>query len=156
MTLSGFTKPTCAIRECVLVSVKLRSCSVVKPVPKAYQRAILEYKIVGPDEVTGLPEWCRDVAYLTGSVVRYQGHKWTAKQWNYNEVPGGNSGAWIDDGPCFATRSNCAGIPRWKRDTAYVAGDVVSFHGDKWTAIQWNYNEFPGGVSGAWHDEGPC
>jgi chitinase len=36
---------------------------------------------------------------------------------------------------------------------AYVAGDVVSYNGDKWTANQWNYDEAPGG---AWNNDGPC
>jgi chitinase len=39
-------------------------------------------------------------AYVSGNVVSYGGHNWTANQWNYNEVPGGPAGAWNDDGPC--------------------------------------------------------
>jgi chitinase len=39
---------------------------------------------------------------------------------------------------------------------AYVAGDVVSYNGHKWTANQWNYDEVPGGSSGAWNDNGAC
>jgi len=41
-------------------------------------------------------------------------------------------------------------------DTAYVSGDVVSYNGDQWTASQWNYDEVPGGPSGAWNNDGPC
>jgi chitinase len=33
-------------------------------------------------------------------VVSYNGHQWTANQWNYDEAPGGASGAWNDDGAC--------------------------------------------------------
>jgi hypothetical protein len=29
-----------------------------------------------------------------------RGGKWTANQWNYNEVPGGPSGAWNNGGAC--------------------------------------------------------
>jgi chitinase len=39
---------------------------------------------------------------------------------------------------------------------AYVSGNVVSYNGDKWTANQWNYDEVPGGPSGAWNNDGPC
>ena len=39
-------------------------------------------------------------AYTSGDVVSYNGDKWTASQWNYDEVPGGAAGAWNDDGPC--------------------------------------------------------
>ena len=44
--------------------------------------------------------WVNNTAYTAGNVVSYNGHKWTANQWNYNEVPGGPSGAWNDDGSC--------------------------------------------------------
>jgi chitinase len=44
--------------------------------------------------------WNSGTAYVSGDVVSYNGHKWTANQWNYNEVPGGPAGAWNDDGPC--------------------------------------------------------
>jgi chitinase len=39
-------------------------------------------------------------AYVSGDVVSYNGHTWTANQWNYDEVPGGPAGAWNDDGAC--------------------------------------------------------
>jgi chitinase len=44
----------------------------------------------------------------------------------------------------------------WVSNIAYVSGDVVSYGGTKWTANQWNYNEVPGGASGAWNNDGPC
>jgi chitinase len=44
--------------------------------------------------------WVSNTAYVSGNVVSHGGHNWTANQWNYNEVPGGPSGAWNDDGPC--------------------------------------------------------
>jgi chitinase len=33
---------------------------------------------------------------------------------------------------------------------------VVSYGGHDWTANQWNYDEVPGGVNGAWNDAGAC
>jgi chitinase len=44
--------------------------------------------------------WVSNNAYVSGNVVSYNGHQWTANQWNYGEVPGGSSGAWNDDGAC--------------------------------------------------------
>ena len=44
--------------------------------------------------------WVNNAAYVRGNVVSHGGHNWTANQWNYDEVPGGPSGAWDDDGPC--------------------------------------------------------
>ena len=44
----------------------------------------------------------------------------------------------------------------WSSSTAYVSGNVVSYGGDQWTANQWNYNEVPGGPSGAWTSDGAC
>jgi hypothetical protein len=46
------------------------------------------------------PAWNNATAYTSGNEVSYSGHNWTANQWNYNEVPGGPSGAWNDDGAC--------------------------------------------------------
>jgi chitinase len=44
--------------------------------------------------------WASNATYTSGDVVSYNGHQWTANQWNYDEVPGGSSGAWNDDGAC--------------------------------------------------------
>ena len=44
--------------------------------------------------------WVNNNAYTSGNEVSYNGHNWTANQWNYDEVPGGASGAWNDDGSC--------------------------------------------------------
>ena len=44
--------------------------------------------------------WSSTSSYSNGAEVSYNGHNWTANQWNYNEVPGGASGAWNDDGAC--------------------------------------------------------
>jgi chitinase len=44
--------------------------------------------------------WVSTQSYSSGNEVSYNGHNWTANQWNYNEAPGGSSGAWTDDGAC--------------------------------------------------------
>jgi chitinase len=44
----------------------------------------------------------------------------------------------------------------WVSNNAYVSGNVASYNGDNWTASQWNYDEVPGGASGAWNNDGPC
>jgi chitinase len=44
----------------------------------------------------------------------------------------------------------------WSASATYVSGDVVSYNGDQWTANQWNYDEVPGGPSGAWNNDGAC
>ena len=44
--------------------------------------------------------WVDNAAYVSGNEVSYNGANWTANQWNYDEVPGGPSGAWNNDGPC--------------------------------------------------------
>jgi chitinase len=49
---------------------------------------------------------------------------------------------------------SCA--PAWSSTTSYSAGAQVSYNGHNWTANQWNYNEVPGGASGAWNDNGAC
>jgi chitinase len=44
--------------------------------------------------------WSSSAAYVSGDVVSYDGDQWTANQWNDDEVPGGASGAWNNDGAC--------------------------------------------------------
>jgi hypothetical protein len=52
------------------------------------------------------------------------------------------------------TSGSCAA--GWVNNTAYTAGNEVSYNGDNWTANQWNYDEVPGGPSGAWNNDGAC
>ena len=52
------------------------------------------------------------------------------------------------------TGGSCA--TAWSNSTAYTSSDEVSYNGDNWTANQWNYDEVPGGPSGAWNDDGAC
>ncbi|MGH3251630.1 MAG: hypothetical protein ACRDOI_36225 [Trebonia sp.] len=54
------------------------------------------------------------------------------------------------------TASGSCTAAAWSSSATYVSGDVVSYGGDQWTASQWNYNEAPGGASGAWNNDGAC
>jgi hypothetical protein len=56
--------------------------------------------------------------------------------------------------PTPTPTGSCA--PAWTTGVAYVSGNEVSYNGDNWTANQWNYNETPGGPSGAWNNDGAC
>lgn len=56
--------------------------------------------------------------------------------------------------PTSTPGGSCA--PAWVSNTAYVSGNEVSYGGDNWTANQWNYDEVPGGASGAWNSDGAC
>ncbi|MFE0461942.1 carbohydrate-binding protein, partial [Kitasatospora sp. NPDC058965] len=53
----------------------------------------------GGGSCTAAP-WSSSTAYNGGAVVSYAGHKWTAKWWTYNDVPGGPAGVWADNGSC--------------------------------------------------------
>ena len=44
--------------------------------------------------------WSASQSYTSGAEVSYDGENWTANQWNDDEVPGGPSGAWNNDGAC--------------------------------------------------------
>ncbi len=52
------------------------------------------------------------------------------------------------------TSGSCAAA--WVSNMAYTSGNQVSYGGDDWTANQWNYDEVPGGASGAWTSDGAC
>jgi chitinase len=58
--------------------------------------------------------------------------------------------------PTTTTGGGCAGVAAWNSSTAYPGGSVVTNGGHRWTANQWNFNEVPGGASGAWNDNGSC
>jgi hypothetical protein len=60
---------------------------------------------------------------------------------------GGGGGGGGSGGSCEAA---------WSSSTTYTSGDEVSYDGDNWTANQWNYDEVPGGASGAWDNDGSC
>jgi hypothetical protein len=59
-----------------------------------------------------------------------------------------------DPTPTPTPTGSCAAA--WSDTATYVSGNEVSYGGDNWTASQWNYDEAPGGASGAWNNEGAC
>jgi hypothetical protein len=67
---------------------------------------------------------------------------------------GGGSGGGGGGSGGGGSGSGCAAA--WVSNAAYVSGDEVSYNGDNWTASQWNYDEVPGGASGAWDNDGSC
>jgi chitinase len=58
--------------------------------------------------------------------------------------------------PSSSSSTGSCTAPAWVDNQSYSSGDVVSYSGDQWTANQWNYDEIPGGSSGAWNSDGPC
>ena len=56
--------------------------------------------------------------------------------------------------PTSGSGGSCAAA--WSNSTAYSSGNEVSYNGENWTANQWNYDEVPGGASGAWNSDGAC
>jgi hypothetical protein len=56
--------------------------------------------------------------------------------------------------PTGGSGGSCAAA--WNNATAYTSGNEVSYNGANWTANQWNYDEVPGGASGAWNSDGAC
>ncbi|KAF7358672.1 Glycoside hydrolase [Mycena sanguinolenta] len=54
------------------------------------------------------------------------------------------------------TGGSCAGVTAWVNNVAYPAGSVVTSGGFLWTANQWNFDEIPGGASGAWDKTATC
>jgi hypothetical protein len=59
-----------------------------------------------------------------------------------------------DPTPTPTLTGSCAAA--WSDTATYVSGNEVSYGGDNWTASQWNYDEAPGGASGAWNNDGAC
>jgi chitinase len=110
------------------------------------------------------PAWNSGTAYTGGTVVSYNGHKWTAKWWTQGDIPGNNSqNVWTDNGTCTGGTGtptggsgSCAGLSAWSASAVYVGGNSVSYGGHKWTAKWWTQGETPGGASGVWTDNGPC
>lgn len=44
--------------------------------------------------------WSPTTTYTNGMTASYNGHKWTAKWWTLNDLPGSPVGVWTDNGPC--------------------------------------------------------
>jgi Glycosyl hydrolases family 18 len=60
----------------------------------------------------------------------------------------------VSSSPTGGSGGSCASA--WVNNSSYSSGNEVSYNGDDWTANQWNYDEVPGGASGAWNNDGAC
>ncbi|MHA6760237.1 carbohydrate-binding protein [Streptacidiphilus sp. PAMC 29251] len=54
----------------------------------------------GGGSCASIAPWSAGTTYTGGMTASYNGHKWTAKWWTLNDVPGGPAGVWTDNGPC--------------------------------------------------------
>jgi chitinase len=115
---------------------------------------------VPPTTCANASAWNATTPYGGGSVVAYNGHKWTAKWWTQGDIPGSNSqNVWTDNGTCTGgtTPPGTCSIAAWAAGTAYNGGAVVSYGGHKWTAKWWTQGDTPGNNSqGVWADNGTC
>ncbi|GAA4261036.1 carbohydrate-binding protein [Dactylosporangium darangshiense] len=103
------------------------------------------------------PAWNASTAYVGGSVVSYNGHKYTAKWWTQGEQPNLNLGdgkPWTDNGPCTGGGGGTTTPPGgggtttppggggtstaapWVTGHAYHVGDVVSYNGHSYRCLQ--------------------
>ncbi|KAG8859300.1 Chitinase 1 [Tulasnella sp. 330] len=55
-----------------------------------------------------------------------------------------------------ASGGSCSGVAAWSASATYTAGLDATYNGQLWQANQWNYDEVPGGASGAWNLVGTC
>jgi hypothetical protein len=78
----------------------------------------------------------------------------TAAFQSFTSGSGGGGGSPTPTPTPTPTSGSCA--PAWVNNTAYVSGNEASYNGSNWTASQWNYDEVPGGPSGAWNNDGAC
>jgi chitinase len=77
-----------------------KSAPVTEPSPPSSPTPTPTTSTTGPGGSCTAAAWSSSATYTSGDVVSYNGDQWTANQWNYNEVPGGASGAWTSDGAC--------------------------------------------------------
>jgi hexosaminidase len=94
------------------------------------------------------PAWNSSTAYVGGSVVSYNGRKWTAKWWTQGDIPGNNAqNVWTDNGPCGSAPPTTAPPTTppptttapptttpptgttWQPGTAYQIGSRVTYGG---------------------------
>ncbi|KAF9160216.1 Chitinase 1 [Actinomortierella ambigua] len=98
--------------------------------------------------VCSAPAWNAATSYGGGSVVSYNGRKYTAQWWTQGDVP--SSGApWTDNGPCSGptpttTPGGCNGASAWSSATAYSTGAKVTYGGFEYTAQWWTQGDTPG------------
>jgi hypothetical protein len=97
---------------------------------------------------TGASSTCSGLSQSTGAFTQ------AFQSFTSGGGSGGGGGTPTPTPTPAPTTGSCAAA--WNNATAYVSGNQVSYNGDNWTANQWNYNEVPGGASGAWNNDGSC
>ena len=93
-------------------------------------------------------------ASSTCSGISQSDGAFTAAFQSFTGGSGGGGGSPTPTPTPTPTSGSCA--PAWVNNTAYVSGNEASYNGSNWTASQWNYDEVPGGPSGAWNNDGAC
>ncbi|MDX6342271.1 MAG: chitinase [Trebonia sp.] len=93
-------------------------------------------------------------ASSTCSGISQSNGAFTAAFQSFTSGSGGGGGSPTPTPTPTPTSGSCA--PAWVNNTAYVSGNEASYNGSNWTASQWNYDEVPGGPSGAWNNDGAC
>ncbi|KAG9039261.1 Chitinase 1 [Tulasnella sp. JGI-2019a] len=79
---------------------------------------------------SGVAVWSATTTYTSGLTATYNGQLWEANQWNYNEVPGGASGAWTLLGTCASKRSGAVHDEALPQETGQAARRSVRFARD--------------------------
>ncbi|HEX4830951.1 MAG TPA: hypothetical protein VH478_07655 [Trebonia sp.] len=77
-----------------------KSAPVTEPTPPPSSSPTPPPASPPPGGSCSAPAWSASATYVAGNDVTDNGAEWTANQWNYNEAPGGSSGAWTRDGSC--------------------------------------------------------
>jgi chitinase len=113
-----------------------------------------------PSNNGSLSSECSSVAQnswdFTAYTVGFANHAPASPPPTPTPTPTASSSPTPTPSPSPTSSSGSCSAAGWVSNKAYVSGDVVSYGGHKWTANQWNYDEVPGGASGAWNNDGSC
>lgn len=73
--------------------------------------------------------WQATAVYTGGMTASYNSHNWQAKWWTQNELPGGASGVWADQGTCGTGTPPppTCNYPNWAAGAWYVTGSIVRY-----------------------------
>ena len=79
------------------------------------------------------------VGYAKGSTVTHDGRLWRSvidgNVWEPG-APGVDERIWVDEGPADGSDPEPITAPDWAADTAYAAGDVVTYNGVLYEVLQ--------------------
>jgi len=103
---------------------------------------------VEPQALTARGEWSPDVRYETDDLVTSRGSTWRARIADKNKVPGQTSPSTADYWEQFAAGFNPLGP--WLSTAKYQPGDLVTYQGTTWLALQTNTGRTPNAYPGRW------